>query len=74
MKSIRFYLSYQIVILCLVIGPLTMNENGKIILHGLVSGRGTDNMELYGLRTLYFRVATPDTLEWIDTYIKKYEK
>ena len=53
------------------IGPLTMNENGKIILLGLVSGRGTDKMEL---RTLFFRVATPDALEWIKTYIKKYEK
>ena len=58
----------------MVIGPLTMNENGKIILHGLVSGRGTDNIEFNRFRTLYFRVATPDALKWIKTYIKKYEK
>ena len=58
----------------MVIGPLTMNENGKIILLGLVSGRGTDKMGFNQLRTLYFRVATPDALKWIKTYIKKYEE
>ena len=51
-----------------------MNENGKIILLGLVSGRGTDKMGFNQLRTLYFRVATPDALKWIKTYIKKYEE
>ena len=60
MKLIRFYLFYQIVISCFVIGPLTMNENGKTILYGLVSGLGTEFFDFKRLRTLYFRVATPD--------------
>ena len=55
-----------------------MNENGKIILLGIVSGFGTidvplDQIEYNRLRTLYFRVTTPAALEWIKRYIKKYE-
>ena len=56
-----------------------MNENGKIIVLGIASGFGTidvplDQIEPNRWRTLYFRVATPDALEWIKRYIKKYEK
>ena len=56
-----------------------MNENGKTILLGLFSGFGTidipkDEINYNLLRTLYFRVATPDALKWINRYIKKYEK
>ena len=63
----------------MIIGPLTMNENGKIIVLGIASGLGItdvplDQIQYNRLRTLYFRVATADALKWINRYIKEYEK
>ena len=58
-------------------GPLTFTENGKATVYGIVSARGVvgELTEVYDRRrTLYHKISTNDSLNWINEYLEKYDK
>ena len=58
-------------------GPLTFTDNGKATVYGTVSARGVmgNFPEVFDrVRTLYHKISTNDSLNWINEYLKKYEK
>ena len=54
-----------------LLGPLTYTSEGKTTIYGVVSGPGVAGMQGYCISpSTYFRVNTPDALQWIKTFLK----
>ena len=60
----------------MILGPLTFVKEGWLTLYGVVSGVGEKYDGECRRGALYFRVATPDAIDWIESWKKrvKFEK